>query len=121
MAMEEERQREVGARIKELRGPRPQPLVADKVGVTLRAYQAWEAGGGIAWENLQRLAEFFAVSENFLLYGAETPEGPQTQLDRIERQLAEVLRRLPEESVIEGLGEGRADAEPGDAQDERAG
>lgn len=95
MAMEEERQREVGARIKELRGPRPQPLVADAVHVTLRAYQAWEAGGGIAWENLQALAKFFEVSENYLLYGAEVPRGPETQLDRIEIKLDEVLSRLP--------------------------
>lgn len=95
MAMELERQQEVGARIKELRGPKPQPLIADEVGVTLRAYQEWEAGGGIAWANLQKLAAVFNVSENYLLYGAAETRGPQTQLDRIESKLNELLGRLP--------------------------
>ncbi|HWX46001.1 MAG TPA: helix-turn-helix transcriptional regulator [Solirubrobacteraceae bacterium] len=97
MAMELERQREVGARIKQLRGPRPQPVVADKVGVTLRAYHAWEAGeSGIAWRNLQKLAAVFGVSENYLLYGSEEPRGAETQLDRIEEKLDDILSRLPE-------------------------
>lgn len=92
MAMEMERQREVGERIKELRGPRPQPHVADQVGVTLRAYQAWEAGeSGLAWANLRKLAEFFGVSENYLLYGSEEPAGPSDQLQRIEEKLDRLL------------------------------
>lgn len=94
--MELERQQEVGARIKELRGPKPQPLIADEVGVTLRAYQEWEAGGGIAWANLQKLAVVFNVSENYLLYGATETTGPQTQLDRVEAKLDDLLRRLPD-------------------------
>ena len=87
MARELQQQAEVGQRIRDLRGPRPQPAVADAAGVTLRAYQRWEAGGGIAWENLQKLAKVFGVSENYLLYGLEEPAGPQTQLDRIEGML----------------------------------
>jgi hypothetical protein len=94
MAMEMERQLEVAARIKELRGVVPQPKMADQVGVTLRAYQRWEAGDGIRWDNLERLAELHGVSTNWLLYGDERPEGSRSQLDRMEAMLEEVLALL---------------------------
>lgn len=99
MAMDLERQREVGARIKELRGPKPQPVIADEVGVTLRAYQAWEAGdSGIAWENLQKLATVFNVSENYLLYGTPEPGASTTEqgdaLHRIDLRLARLEQAL---------------------------
>lgn len=43
-----------------------QPMVAEAVGVTLRAYQDWEASTeerpkGIDWENAKKLAKFFNV------------------------------------------------------------
>lgn len=91
MAMDKQRQLETAARIRKLRGPKPQPVVADEVGVRLRTYQHWEAGDGIAWPNLQKLAEVFKVTENFLLYGEQEPQGPQTQLDRIEGMLEQLL------------------------------
>lgn len=101
MARERQRQLEMANRIKELRGAKPQPVVADEVGVRLRTYQHWEAGDGIAWENLQRLAKLFGVSENYLLYGLDEPIGPESQLDRIEKQgaasaaaLADLSQRL---------------------------
>lgn len=94
MAMEEERAREVGARLKALRGPKPQPVVAQEVGVTLRAYQRWEAGGGLAWENLQAVARVFGVSENYILYGEETVKGPESRLDRLEEKVDALYNRL---------------------------
>jgi transcriptional regulator with XRE-family HTH domain len=104
-----DKQREVGARIRELRGPRPQPVIADAIGVTLRAYHAWEAGeSGIAWRNLQKLAEFFDVSENYLLYGAEEVKGPEGQLDRIEgmlREIRDILTVPPADSYPQPEGE----------------
>lgn len=99
MAMEKERQLEVAERIRALRGPKPQPVVADEVGVGLRAYQHWEAGGGISWENLQRLAQVFGVSEDFLLYGSGEAKGPETQLDRMERQLGRIVDLLAEQEI----------------------
>jgi transcriptional regulator with XRE-family HTH domain len=95
MAADRERQEEIGARIKELRGRIPQPVVADAVGVTLRAYQAWEAGdSGIAWPNLVKLAKYFKVSADYLEYGESGRQGPSTQLDRIEAALAELEDKL---------------------------
>lgn len=94
MAMERKRQLEVADRIRSLRGPKPQPVIADEVGVRLRTYQHWEAGDGIAWENLQKLASVFGVTENYLLYGHEAPVGPESQLDRIEAGVEEILRQL---------------------------
>lgn len=95
MAADKERQEEIGARIRELRGRRPQPTVADAVGVTLRAYQAWEAGdSGIAWDNLVKLAEHFGVSEDYIEYGESGRSGPSTQLDRIEEKLDILIATL---------------------------
>lgn len=94
MAMEAERQKEIGARIKELRGRIPQPVIAEKVGVTLRAYQAWEAGGGIAWDNYGKLADAFGVDEDYLLYGEREEPGDVSQLDRIEAKLDTIMRAL---------------------------
>jgi hypothetical protein len=91
MPMDPEQQKAVAARVKELRGLRPQPQMAAEVGVSLRAYQEWEAGGGIKWSNLQRLAEVHGVTPNYILYGDEEPRGPKTQLDRMEAMLEEIL------------------------------
>lgn len=88
---EAERQREIGARIKDLRGRIPQPVIADRVGVTLRAYQAWEAGGGIAWDNLVKLAEVFGVSEDFIEYGLGGDYKPGTNAARLEQKVDALL------------------------------
>jgi hypothetical protein len=85
---------EIASRIRVLRGPRPQPQIAAEVGVSLRAYQGWEAGGGIAWPNLQRLADIHGVTTNWLEHGDERPEAARSQLDRIERKLDELLGRV---------------------------
>jgi len=90
----ESKQEDVAARIRALRGTRPQPQIADEVGVTLRAYQEWEAGGGIAWPNLRKLADVHRVSTNWLEHGDEQPERAHSQLDRVEQKLDDVLARL---------------------------
>lgn len=91
MAMEIERLQDFSKRLRKLRGPKPQPVIAAEVGVGLRTYQNWEeAANAPEWDNLQRLAAVFGVSENYLLYGEEEPKGPQTQLDHI----AEALERI---------------------------
>jgi transcriptional regulator with XRE-family HTH domain len=102
MAMEAERQREVAARIRDLRGPRPQRVIADLVGVTLRAYQAWEAGGGINWDNVQQLAEALGVTEEYLLYGRDAQAEPDpSQLDRIEAKLDRLIEAAAMLSQLE--------------------
>jgi transcriptional regulator with XRE-family HTH domain len=59
MALDAKQRAERAQRIKQLRGESPytQAAIADRVGVTPRAYQRWEEGGGIEWEHLERLAE----------------------------------------------------------------
>lgn len=66
---------ERGRRIKELREARhmTQPAVADLVGVTPRAYQKWEAGGGLHWNNTQALAEAFGVDTADILGRTREP------------------------------------------------
>src|SRR4051794_39121082 len=66
-----------GERIKQLREDRhlTQPAVAEAVGVTLRAYQAWEATGGIRWGNAKKLAAFFGIDVQELWAGGTGTHG----------------------------------------------
>ena len=98
-----------GDRIKELREQRhlTQPVVADRVGVTLRAYQEWEAGGGIQWENAKRLAKVLSSNPDFIMSGErkDTPnlaavEGSGDALKRIENKLEKIDQRL--ETMLKG-------------------
>jgi transcriptional regulator with XRE-family HTH domain len=82
------------ARLRELRGKKTQPVIADAVDVSLRAYQEWEAGGGISWAKLAKLAEYYGVSEEYILYGPEGSRPPQTQMDRMEQKLDAILEAL---------------------------
>lgn len=91
-------QREIGERIAKLRKSRgnpPQEVVAQQLGVSYRAYQAWEAGDAKpAYRNLSKLAAFFGVTEEYILMGGEEPERATPQLDRIEALLIEHTERL---------------------------
>lgn len=85
-----------------------QPTVADAVGVTLRAYQDWEASDednpkGISWENAKKLAKFFGVDAETLVRRPDEPEpGPwgeelkalRGQIDRLETTIAERDEKL---------------------------
>ena len=98
-----QRNAEVGDRIRELRKARrlTQPKVADRVKVTLRAYQAWESGeNAVSWPNLEKLAVLFDVSPEYLQHGGQVtnPAHAATQLDRIESKLDELLARLDEDA-----------------------
>lgn len=65
------RNQEIGARLRELRGEKPQTTVAEELGVGERTYQTWEAGDAKpSYRNLQRLATYFDVGEDFILSGA---------------------------------------------------
>lgn len=68
-------QRAMGRRIAQLRERAhfTQEVAADKAGVTLRAFQKWEAGGGIQYANLQKLAEALDVSVEQITGETETP------------------------------------------------
>jgi transcriptional regulator with XRE-family HTH domain len=68
-------QRATGRRIAQLRerAHLTQEAAADRAGVTLRAFQKWEAGGGIQYSNLQRLAEALRTTVEEITGEAETP------------------------------------------------
>lgn len=91
--------------------------IADYVGVSARAANAWAAHGGIAPQNARRLAEFFSVDYELLYRGPvdgspdlmavlAAGKGP-TQLDDIERKLDEVLSRLsdPATQIEQGISQ----------------
>lgn len=109
MALEFQHQQEVADRIREKRGLVPQPVIAERVGVTLRACQEWEAGGGIKWENYGKLALALGTTVEYLMHGSDEQRALQaaeedaTQLDRIEKALAEQRRLLTR--LLESLTE----------------
>lgn len=92
MALE---QRAIGRRIAELREDRrlTQPVMAERVGVSLRGYQKWEAGTAAPnWRNLEQLAEALGVTADDLIGAGETRHEPVSiTLARIETTL-EVLQ-----------------------------
>lgn len=94
---------ERGQRIKDRRNELhlTQPAVADTVGVTLRAFQEWEAGGGIRWEHCQHLAGALAVDPEWIMRGDPPPTPDLSrdarQLDRIEAKIDTVLRLLEDD------------------------
>lgn len=63
MALDEQQRIERAERIKQLReeSPYTQAALAERIGVSPRAYQRWEEGGGIEWDHLERLAEIHGV------------------------------------------------------------
>jgi transcriptional regulator with XRE-family HTH domain len=89
-----------GERIKELREQRhlTQPVIAARVDVTLRAYQEWEAGGGMRWENAKRLARVLGATPDYIMSGERgaTPDlsHEPTQLDQVQLELAAMSLRL---------------------------
>ena len=113
MAKDAEKLAAQAQRIGELRAAKrvTQPDVADAVGVTLRAYQAWEAGdGGVGPQNIKKLAAYFGTTPDYIEYGttprtstpdlmAEISAGATTA-----EQLAEVNSRLNRlQAVLEEL------------------
>lgn len=114
-ALREEKARQLGRSV-------PQPEVAEAVGVTLRAYQAWEAGDiDPKREHLKGLADFHGVTTDFIEYGVKSrsfgrppdilaafePGDVEKRLERIETQVSELhgllLGKTPDANVVAGI------------------
>ena len=94
-------------RIRRLRGDRTQPAVAEDAGVTLRAYQGWEAGHGIGKSNRAKLAQALRTSVAYIMEGVERPATIITAGEvavgdvvvRLNRQ-REILRRVAAQELL---------------------
>ena len=113
---------ERGLRIKELREARhlTQEAMADALGVTLRGYQEWEAGGGIKWDNVKKLAAFHSVEADYVMNGpkTDTPDlmapGDSQRLDQIDERidrLAELIEKLAATTAELAAGSARQGTE----------
>jgi transcriptional regulator with XRE-family HTH domain len=107
---------EIAARIKELRAQRgnpPQEAMAQRLGISMRTYQNWESGAvKPAYRNLETLAAFHGVSEDYILSGrTENDETPTPDMPewarRLEEKLDLLLSRVP-------TAEARIPAPPGE-------
>ena len=93
MALENQ---EIARRIAELRKARgnpPQDVVARKLGVGPRTYQAWELGEARpGYSSLEKLATYFGTTEEHILTGmGEPPTSLGAQMNRIEQKLDDLL------------------------------
>lgn len=69
------------AQLRRDRGNPPQEVVASKLGVSHRAVQAWESGETRpSYRNLEKLADFYGVTPEYLLLGQEDGEKPNPLL-----------------------------------------
>jgi transcriptional regulator with XRE-family HTH domain len=99
--------KDIGNRIKHLRGPDTQLDFAKKLGMTLRSYQRYESGermpkGDVA----QRIASFRGLPVDFLLHG----EARQITLDEAREQVKYDLWLegvKPEDDILESLAHRR--------------
>jgi transcriptional regulator with XRE-family HTH domain len=90
-----ERVKEIRKRVSEREGRHiTQDALADRLGVTLRAYQLWESGRGIDPDNAIRLAMVGQVSLDWLMQG-ETQNG-SNHLNASEEPNHELVARLRE-------------------------
>lgn len=95
------RNHEIGARIKSLRANRgnpPQPTVALAIGVAERTYQTWESGEAKpSYRNLQKIAEYYSVSESYILEGVDdrpVVEGVPEQLEQVSKSFDERVTEI---------------------------
>jgi transcriptional regulator with XRE-family HTH domain len=81
---------DIAERLKDLRRARgnpPQTTVASRIGIGERTYQTWEQGEAKpSYRNLERLAEYYGVTEDFILTGHENsrPEPVMVVSERVE-------------------------------------
>lgn len=90
-------QRAMGRRIAQLRerAHLTQEAAAERAGVTLRGYQKWEAGGGIQYANLQKLANALKATVEEITGEAETPN-PFRVGEQLDDMAAEFRRYVKE-------------------------
>lgn len=128
MALEAERQAAIGARIKQrkIELHTTEQDIADRVDVDKRTVQNWIAGKGIGSKNWSKLAAVLEVTDDWLLNG--DPPEDESQLDRIESMLGEILRLVRGEALPElaqhfeaALGEPEAPGQARDGTDSESG
>lgn len=103
-------------RIRTLKTEHPEytwQVIADRVGVSLRAAQSWQETGGIAYENAKKLAELWDEDLDYIMRGVRRGAGDlmgalnsETRDDRLERKLDALLAHFglsleeePEETI----------------------
>lgn len=98
--MEEAQRLEIAARIRQLReeSPYSQQGVADKLNITLRAYQKLEQRGTTRWERAEELAGIYNVTPAWIWSGKEklpTPDVTGALGDAsVHQKLDEILARF---------------------------
>lgn len=105
VALDELQRAQRAERIKQLReeSPYTQEALSDKLGITVRAYQAWEEGGGIKWENLENLAEIHSVDIQWIHRGQERGPTPDPFASADLYKAVDVERAIRMEAMLNAL------------------
>ena len=132
LLMETQHKLEIAARVRELRSRSPftQANIADKLGITLRAYQAMEAKGTTKWERCEELAKIYDTTPEFIWDGTDKKPTPDLlgsldgnvsdRLDRIEEKLDEVLEWIATGESVEDAVDADQRSAPAVPQSETA-
>jgi transcriptional regulator with XRE-family HTH domain len=97
--MEEAQRVQIAERIRELRerSPYTQPVVAEKLDLSLRGYQKLEERGTTKWERCEEIAELYGVDPLWIWDGTEKEAAPDVmgQLsDPAVRELSDAVAAL---------------------------
>lgn len=93
-------------RLKELRKLRNinQQELADQMSVSRSSVAMWEKGTDPGKEMLQKLAEYFDVSVDYLLEMSDIPKTETPQLDAEAQEILDMLNQLNEENRTQIFG-----------------
>ncbi len=94
IVIDQEQKIAIGERIRGLRNASPQTnrSIAEYAGIGERAVAQWMRGGGISYENAEKVADLFEVEVQWLLSGREAGagDGVSERLARIEGVLEKI-------------------------------
>lgn len=109
--MEETQRLQIAQRVRELREQSPfsQQEMADKLGISLRAYQKLEHNGLQRWKRAEELGEIFEVDPGWIWHGQKDP----IPTEDVEDLLHQILGRLDEiESRLRANAQRKPKASP---------
>jgi transcriptional regulator with XRE-family HTH domain len=92
----------IGVRLKKLRGKRSQEDIAEKIGISRARLSHYETGRSEPdWETLKKIADFYNVSTDFILYGNKEKSTPQDFTENDERDIAKRMEEIKKDLTSE--------------------
>jgi transcriptional regulator with XRE-family HTH domain len=92
----------IGVRLKKLRGKRSQEDIAEKIGISRARLSHYETGRSEPdSETLKKIADFYNVSTDFILYGNKEKSTSQDFTEKDERDIAKRMEEIKKDLTSE--------------------